>query len=80
MEFKSGVLFIRDRNPNDAASSKEYDGRNIFEDTKDYINSPYYKLYSVACMGNSKDNIEVFHDITNPYEFCVEVADNQERG
>jgi hypothetical protein len=34
-------------------------------------------LYSLANMGNSKDNIEVFHDTTNPKECCVEVNDNQ---
>jgi hypothetical protein len=28
-------------------------------------------------MGNSKDNIQVFHDTTNNLECCVEVADNQ---
>jgi hypothetical protein len=28
-------------------------------------------------MGNSKDNIHVFHDESNPLECCIEVADNQ---
>jgi hypothetical protein len=28
-------------------------------------------------MGNSKKNTEVFHDLENPLECCIEVADNQ---
>ena len=84
MEFKPGIVFLRDRNTTTAAGANgaatEYDTRNVFEDTEGYIQNPYYKLYAVGCMGNSKDNIEVLHDITNPYECCIEVADNQEAG
>ena len=84
MEFKPGIVFFRDRNKTKATDSNgvatDYDTRNVFEDTEGYIQNPYYKMYSVACMGNSKDNVEVLHDITNPYECCVEVADNQEPG
>ena len=29
-------------------------------------------------MGNSKDNVHVFHDITNSKACCVEVTDNQD--
>jgi hypothetical protein len=28
-------------------------------------------------MGNSKKNVEVLHDTTNPIEYCIEVGDNQ---
>jgi hypothetical protein len=28
-------------------------------------------------MGNSKKNVTVLHDTSNPIEYCVEVADNQ---
>jgi len=31
-------------------------------------------------MGNSKKNTEVFHDVDNPLECCVEVTDNQTKG
>ncbi|MBQ7820110.1 MAG: hypothetical protein IJ341_10485 [Bacteroidales bacterium] len=34
-------------------------------------------MYSIAQMGNSKDNITVFHDNDNPLECCIEVNDNQ---
>jgi hypothetical protein len=37
-------------------------------------------MYSIGCMGNSKKNIEVFHDEENPYECCVENKDNQYPG
>ena len=84
MEFKPGVIFFRDRNKTTAIDANgvatEYDTRNVFEDTAGYIQNPYYKQYAIGCMGNSKDNIEVLHDISNPYECCIEVADNQERG
>ena len=84
MEFKPGIVFLRDRNTTKAidssGSATSYDARNVFEDTSGYIDNPYYKQYAIGCMGNSKDNIEVLHDISNPYECCVEVADNQEPG
>ena len=84
MEFKPGIVFFKDRNKTKATDSNgvatDYDTRNVFEDTEGYISNPYYKMYSVACMGNSKNNVEVLHDVSNPYECCVEVADNQERG
>ena len=84
MEFKPGIIFLKDRNTTTAideeGAATEYDTRNVFEDTAGYINNPYYKQYAIGCMGNSKDNIEVLHDITNPYECCIEVADNQEPG
>ena len=35
------------------------------------------RFYSIGQMGNSKDNIEVFHDTENPLECCIEVNDNQ---
>jgi hypothetical protein len=80
MEFKPGIIFLKDRNTTTAideeGAATEYDTRNVFEDTAGYINNPYYKQYAIGCMGNSKDNIEVLHDITNPYECCIEVADN----
>jgi hypothetical protein len=41
------------------------------------MSNPYAKMYSIGQMGNSKDNIEVFHDNTNPLECCIEVKDNQ---
>ena len=75
MEFHPGVVFVLDRNTN--TSDEQYSARNVFADTPGYVNNPYYKLYSIGCMGNSKDNIEVFHDLTNPLECCVEVDDNQ---
>jgi hypothetical protein len=84
MEFKPGIVFIQDNNPNGAkdeyGTTREYTDRNLFADTNDYINNPYYKMYAVGCMGNSKKNVTVLHDITNPYECCIENADNQELG
>ena len=35
------------------------------------------RFYSIGQMGNSKDNVHVFHDQDNEYECCVEVKDNQ---
>lgn len=75
MEFHPGVVFILDRNEN--ITDAEYANRNVFADTAGYSSNPYYKLYSIGCMGNSKKNLEVFHDTTNPLECCVEVTDNQ---
>lgn len=54
---------------------------NVFGDDEWYMgqsasNRPYWQ-YAICNMGNSKDNIHVFHDITNPMACCVEVLDNQ---
>jgi hypothetical protein len=85
MEFVPGVLFIKDNNPETNDQTLGGKGDNVFKDTPGYcdtvgddglLTSSYYKLYSIACMGNSKDNIEVFHDTENPYECCVENGDN----
>ena len=50
---------------------------NLFAEIPGYINDPYERMYSICNMGNSKKNIEVLHDTTNPIEYCIEVADNQ---
>ena len=75
MQFEPGVLFIVDKNQetNGTVGTKD----NVFKDTVGYIANPYPKMYSICNMGNSKKNLEVFHDINNPRECCVEVADNQ---
>jgi hypothetical protein len=87
MEFVPGVVFINDRNP--VTNDETYGGKgdNVFKDTIGYcdtvdentqlLTSSYPKMYSIGCMGNSKKNIEVFHDEDNPYECCVENGDNQ---
>lgn len=75
MEFQPGVVFIKDHNQ--VTNSEDGKGDNVFKDTLGYLSDPYFKLYSVACMGNSKDNVHVFHDLTNPLECCVENGDNQ---
>lgn len=67
---------------------------NVFFDTPGYIintgekdekgdpiyEGAYYKMYAIGCMGNDKGNFEVFHDITNDKELCIEVTDNQTAG
>lgn len=86
MEFTPGIVFIKDNNPE--TNDEQYGGKgdNVFKNTPGYcdtvgdnglLTSSYYKMYSIGCMGNSKDNIEVFHDLDNPYECCVENGDNQ---
>jgi hypothetical protein len=80
-------LFIWDRNPQVNDTENGGKGDNVFKDTPGYcdnttpdgslLTSGYYKMYSVCNMGNSKDNIEVFHDEANPMECCVENGDNQ---
>ena len=77
MQFYPGVLFIRDNNPVTNANGT---GDNVFKDTAGYIEEPFYKLYSVCNMGNSKKNRKVFHDADNPNEVCIEVTDNQTAG
>lgn len=84
MEFNTGVLFLKDNNTNikytadDGSPSREkYLKANVFSDTLNYTQAPYFKQYAIANMGNDKKNIEVFHDIYNPKACCVEVLDNQ---
>lgn len=74
MQFKPGVVFIKDNNTTITAGGN---GDNVFKDTLGYTDKPYYKLYSVGCMGNSKKNTEVFHNIENKQECCIEISDNQ---
>lgn len=35
-----------------------------------------YHMYAICNMGNSKKNLNVFHDADNPLECCIEVLDN----
>ena len=75
MEFPfPGILFIRDHNETTDANDVS---DNVFKDTSGYIQNPYYKMYAICNMGNSKKNKKVFHDSTNLYECCVENGDNQ---
>lgn len=75
MQFYPGVLFLKDNNQ--TTNTEDGKGDNVFKDTIGYLSNPYYKLYSVCNMGNSKKNVHVFHDLTNPLECCVENGDNQ---
>ena len=77
MEFTPGVLFIKDSNKETNDKENGGKGDNVFKDTPGYLNKPYAKMYSVCNMGNSKDNVTVFHDVENPMECCVENGDNQ---
>lgn len=79
MQFTNGVMFMIDNNPTftlDGNADKKKN--NLFGEIPGYMDNPYPKMYSLANMGNSKKNIEVFHDETNPKECCIEIADNQE--
>jgi hypothetical protein len=86
MQFETGVVFIKDNNPIDEYLStggidgkkESYLAANCFLDTPGYANKPYYKMYSIANMGNDKKNSEVFHDTTKPKACCVEVTNNQD--
>jgi hypothetical protein len=67
---------MRDRNTTTNASDAK--DNNVFgADYAKLGEQQYYKMYSIANMGNSKDNIHVFHDQDNPLECCIEVKDNQ---
>jgi hypothetical protein len=77
IEFPTmGVLFIRDHNQATGHGGEQGKENNVFCDTEGYIPNPYYKLYSICNMGNSKKNKEVFTDPDNPYEVIMEVSDN----
>lgn len=86
MQFTNGVMFMVDNNTTFSMDSNaDKKKNNLFGEvtvangyTTNYMENPYPKMYSLANMGNSKKNIEVFHDTTNPLECCIEVADNQE--
>ena len=89
MQFESGVLFIKDNNPNDQYlgtgsvedKTSSYLAANCFLDAErngiPYAKNPFYKMYAIANMGNDKKNVEVFHDVENPKACCIEVTDNQ---
>lgn len=78
MQFTNGVMFIKDLNDTfTLAPGADTKANNLFGDTPNYMSSRYHKMYSIANMGNSKDNIHVFHDESNPKECCIEVKDNQ---
>ena len=64
MEFSMGVQFIKDSGevPDDSHFV-------LWGDNK-------YHMYSIANMGNSKKNVHVLHDLSNPTEVCIEVNDN----
>lgn len=84
MEFQSGVVFVKDYNQEtnyydeeNKPSNAAYLNANVFLDTPGYTSAPYYKMYAIGNMGNDKKNADVFHDTSNPWSLCVEVADNQ---
>ena len=78
MEFPyPGVMFVKDNNKTTANGAEGAVNNNCFMDTEGYVNNPYYKMYALCNMGNSKKNTAVFHDADNPYECCVENLDNQ---
>ena len=64
MEFSMGVQFIKD-----SGTIPDAQHFVLFGDDK-------YHMYSIANMGNSKKNVHVFHDLSNPNEVCIEVNDN----
>jgi hypothetical protein len=79
MQFTNGVIFVTDNNQkvDDSKGISNNVFAEIVSNGTKYIDAPYAKLYSIGQMGNSKDNVHVFHDTTNPLECCIEVADNQ---
>lgn len=79
MQFQPGIMFVIDRNKNiDKNQVERRVDLNVFADTPGYADNPYAKLYAICNMGNSKKNYNVFHDMENLNECCIEVADNQE--
>lgn len=66
MEFTMGVQFIKD-----TGDVPDGDHWVLWGDGK-------YHMYSIANMGNSKKNVHVFHDLSNPNEVCIEVNDNND--
>ena len=81
MEFPyPGVIFVKDNNKivdNETIEGGSAVNNNCFKEVQGYVQNPYYKMYAICNMGNSKKNTNVFHDPDNPYECCVEVLDNQ---
>ena len=67
MEFSMGVQFIRDNNSAEHLPDETH--FVLFGDDR-------YHLYSIGNMGNSKKNVHVFHDLSNPNEVCIENKDN----
>lgn len=78
MQFKNGVLFIKDNNQETTNSTATKN--NVFKEINKYVTNPYPRMYSIANMGNAKKNSEVFHGAGNEYECCVEVANNNTNG
>ena len=79
MEFKPGVLFLKDKNKT-INDNTNVTNNNVFKEIKGYVDQPYPRLYSICNMGNSKKNVEVFHGAGNDYECCVENTDNNSAG
>ena len=78
MEFKNGVVFIKDNNK--TVNSDTATANNVFKEITGYVNNPYPRMYSIGNMGNAKKNTDVFHGAGNIYECCVENADNNTNG
>lgn len=78
MEFPTmGVVFLLDRNQTTTQTGTEAVKNNVFKEIPGYVQNPYYKMYAICNMGNSKKNKNAFSDPSNPYDVIMEVTDNQ---
>lgn len=78
MEFpQMGVVFLKDFNQTTTETGTAAVKNNVFKEIPGYVANPYYKMYAICNMGNSKKNKEAFTDPSNPYDVIMEVSDNQ---
>ena len=75
--FQPYKTLWRQKNPNARDCMEHHMGVQFIRDqSHGLFSDDNYHMYAICNMGNSKKNLNVFHDADNPLEFCIETLDN----
>ena len=75
--FQPYKTLWRQKNPNARDCMEHHMGVQFIRDqSHGLFPDDNYHMYAICNMGNSKKNLNVFHDADNPLECCIETLDN----
>lgn len=75
--FQPYKTLWRQKNPKARDCMEHHMGVQFIRDqSHGLFSDDNYHMYAICNMGNSKKNLNVFHDADNPLECCIETLDN----